>query len=105
MENVKKIETVDIPSVGKIIISNRLKQKIDYLHNKVGKLEWSGVLFYKLVSGKISEMKDIVFEAVELYPLDIGSSALTTFEYKPDDIIEMYDVIEGAIEMNTGLVH
>ena len=62
-----KIEVNNIPTVGRIIISNKLKNKIDFLHRKVGKLEWSGILIYKFESGVIENMKDLIFRAVDLY--------------------------------------
>lgn len=100
-----KIEVNNIPTVGRIIISNKLKNKIDFLHRKVGRLEWSGILIYKFESGVIENMKDLIFRAIDLYPMDIGSAANTTFEYNPDDVVNMYDKITEAIEMNNGLIH
>lgn len=105
MQNRSDIEVTNIPKVGNIVITNKLKNKIDYLHRQVGKLEWSGILIYNLKSGNISNMKDLVFEAVNVYPMDIGSQVSTGFEYTTEDLVNMYDSIEDAIEMSTGLIH
>ena len=101
----KTIEVNNIPKVGNIVITDKLKNKIDYLHRQIGTVEWSGILVYKLKSGNISNMKDLIFEAVDLYPMDIGSSVNTSFTYTPEDVVNMYDSIEDAIEMNIGLIH
>ena len=105
MQQVKEVNVKNLPVVGSIIISTKLKDKIDFLHRKVGKLEWSGILLYKLSSGVISKMQNLVFRAVDIYPMDIGSSTNTTFEYNADAVISMYDSIEDAMELSTGLCH
>lgn len=102
---MKEVDVKNIPVVGSIIITEDFKRKIDYLHKQVGKLEWSGILLYKLVSGSISKMSNLVFKAVDIYPMDIGSASNTAFEYKPEDVVNMYDSIPEAMELNTGLVH
>ena len=83
-------------TIGKLIISKELSDTIDILHNTIGAKEWSGVLFYQLKSGNIKELKDLVFEGKYGYPMDIGSTAATTFECSGElmNVFEVYpDVI------------
>jgi hypothetical protein len=94
----------DIGNVGKLIITKPLQKIIDYLHYKVGSTEWSGILFYKLIQGNIDTLKDLVFEATFLYPMNIGSSAYTEFDYN-GEVVNAYDLFEEGIEQSTGLVH
>jgi len=101
---MSSIKSVDIQSIGKFIVSEKLKEKIDYLHRVVGSVEWSGILVYKIESGSIKDMENLVFTGVNLYPMDIGSAAFTTFKYD-SALMDMYDVIPEAMEMNLGLVH
>jgi len=96
MENIGKI--------GKIIVSKKLKSQIDYLHNKIGATEWSGILVYKHTKGDISKMKDLVFKADDLFLMDIGTTGSTEFDYNTD-IVDLYSTLEYAMEANTGLIH
>lgn len=90
--------------IGKIVISEELKKHIDFLHYHIGRTEWSGILFYKHVSGDVSKLKDLVFEAVNLYLMDIGTAGGTSFEYN-EDVVDAYEKIEEAIECGSGLIH
>lgn len=90
--------------IGTLKITKNLQQIIDRLHYKIGATEWSGILFYKLISGDIKDLKNLVFEADFLYPMNIGSSAYTEFDYN-SEVINAYDVFESGIEQSTGLVH
>jgi len=105
MSNTKiEVKKINIPKVGKIILSDKVKEYIDCLHREVGALEWSGILFYKLISGDIKSMKDLVFQSDFIYPRDIGSHSYTSTEAS-GDISSAYDIYEDGIECSTGLVH
>lgn len=95
---------INIGKIGKIIIPDNMKKHIDFLHNSIGRTEWSGILFYKHTSGKIGDFKDLVFEAIDLFLMDIGTSGYTSFEYDKD-IIQAYDNIPESMECLTGLIH
>ena len=91
-------------TIGKLIISKELSDTIDILHNTIGAKEWSGVLFYQLKSGNIKELKDLVFEGKYGYPMDIGSTAATTFEYS-GELMNVFEVYPDAIDCCTGIYH
>lgn len=101
---MKQFDTKEIGTVGKIVITKDIEKIIDGLHNKIGPTEWSGILFYKLVKGDIKRLKNLVFEAQFLYPMNIGSHSYTEFEYD-GDIMDAYDMKDGLIECSTGLIH
>ena len=94
----------EIGNVGKIIITEKLKKEIDFLHLKVGTKEWSGILLYKHITGNFKKLNNLIFKAENFYLMDIGNGGTTGFEYN-GDIVELYDNIPEAIDMNTGLLH
>ena len=91
-------------TIGKIIITKELSDSIDILHNIIKNKEWSGVLFYNLKSGKISDLKDLVFEAKYVYPMDIGTAATTEFDYS-GELMNVFEIYPEAFECNTSLIH
>lgn len=99
-----RIDQVEIGNVGKIILSEKIKNQIDYLHSKIGNSEWSGVLVFTHESGNIEDLKDLVFKAHSLYLMDIGSGTLTEFEYT-SAYTDVFEHIEEAMEGSTGLIH
>jgi len=91
-------------TIGKLIISKELSDSIDILHNTIGAKEWSGVLFYKLESGSISDLKDLVFKGEYVYPMDIGTTATTAFEYS-GALINAFEIYPEAMECSTSIIH
>jgi hypothetical protein len=94
----------NIGTIGTLKISKRLQKIIDYLHYKIGATEWSGILFYKLVKGDIKDLGNLEFEATFMYPMNIGSSTYTEFDYT-GELVTAYDVYEQGIEESTSLIH
>lgn len=96
--------TINIESIGKLIIPQNVQDIIDKLHKKVGSVEWSGPLFYKITKGDFKKLKDLEFTALFIYPMDIGSHTYTEFAYN-EKILPAYDLCEEALEAHRGLVH
>ena len=90
--------------IGKLIISKELGDTIDILHNTIGAKEWSGVLFYQLKSGNIKELKDLVFEGKYVYPMDIGTTAATSFEYS-GELMDVFEIYPDAMDCCTSIIH
>jgi hypothetical protein len=89
---------------GKLIIPADVLSQITYLHASIGKTEWSGILFYDVKKGNVSNPKNFELEAKYIYLMDVGSASYT--EYEPDsDLIDVYDKFEEAINWKTGHVH
>ena len=96
--------TINIDSIGKLIIPQNVQDIIDKLHKKVGSTEWSGPLFYKITKGDFKKLKDLEFTALFIYPMDVGSHTYTEFDYN-EKILPAYDLCEEALEAHRGLVH
>ena len=90
--------------IGKLIITKEVQNIIDVLHKQIGSTEWSGSLFYKLTKGNIRDFKDLEFTVIGIYPMNIGSSIYTEFEYNSDFIVA-HNIFKDSLECSTGLVH
>jgi proteasome lid subunit RPN8/RPN11 len=88
----------------KLIISKELQAEVANLHRRVGDIEWSGILLYEVVEGNIKNPSSLVLKANRIYPMDIGSSTYTEYEFT-EEVMDMYDHIEGAEEMKIGHIH
>lgn len=97
-------KSINIGTVGKIIITEEVQNIIDYLHKKVGSTEWSGILYYKLTKGDIKTLKNLEFTAEFIYPMNIGSTAYTEFDYS-GEVMNACDIKEDVIDCSSGLVH
>lgn len=98
------MQIVEFKSKSKLIISKEVLAQVSYLHHKVGNIEWSGLIFYKIVSGDITEPSSLVLRCERLYLMDIGSAAYT--EFSPDSsIIDFYTKYPEAADMKWGMLH
>lgn len=102
--NTTQVKSQEIGKIGKIIIPEKIEKYIDYLHKSIGATEWSGILFYKLTSGNINKLKDLQFNIEFIYPMNIGSSTYTEFDYS-SEVMNAYDIKEDLIECSSAMVH
>lgn len=100
-----KMQEVTLNGKGKLILTQGLMDQINYLHKKVGGIEWCGILFYKKISGEINKSEDFVLQAEHIYPMNIGSEAYTASDVEGMDIIDMYEKIPNAENLKQGLIH
>jgi len=100
----KNTKEINLGKIGHLIITKEMQNMIDALHKSVGSTEWSGILFYKITNGNIKNLKDLEFTADFVYPMNIGSSAYTEFDYS-SELVDAYDIYEPAMERSTGLIH
>lgn len=98
------MEITNIKSVGKFIVSKSLQREIDFLHASIGAKEWSGILVYSTDNKDISSLENLSFTGHHLYLMDVGTAAATEFNYDKN-VIDLYDKIPEAIDMNIGLTH
>lgn len=82
---VKKFPVTAIKKKGAILITQDLKDKIDYLHTVVGKTEWSGILSYKKQEGDFNKPEDLIFLAEDIIPMDVGTSTYTEYSMEDED--------------------
>lgn len=85
----------------KLIISTLVEQKISICCRTLPNNEWSGTLFYKVVSGTYDN--NLVLEAQDFYLRDVGSATFTEFD---DDADAFNYQIENNLEDSIqGLIH
>jgi len=100
----KNTKEINIGNVGKIILTKNIQAFINKLHSSIGATEWSGVLFYKITNGNIKDLKNLEITTDFLYPMNIGDSSYTEFDYS-GELMNAYDINEQAMEMSYGMVH
>lgn len=108
MEDKKEIkpilELIHKQDVFKILISENTEKKIRFLCKNIWDVEWSGILFYK-IEGTFED-KSLVIRCIDLFQMDIGTSAYTEFNVSPDMATYMVDHPELLEEgVYQGLIH
>lgn len=108
MEEKKEVkpvlELVHRQDIFKIVIPAEVEKKIRFLCKNIWDVEWSGVLFYK-VEGAFED-KSLTIRCVDLFQMDIGTSAYTEFNMSPDMATYMVDHPELLEEgIYQGLIH
>lgn len=100
------LELVHRQDIFKIVIPAEVEKKIRFLCKNIWDVEWSGVLFYK-VEGAFED-KSLTIRCVDLFQMDIGTSAYTEFNVSPDIATYMVDhpeLLEEGIYIYQGLIH
>lgn len=98
------LELVHRQDIFKIVIPAEVEKKIRFLCKNIWDVEWSGVLFYK-VEGAFED-KSLTIRCVDLFQMDIGTSAYTEFNVSPDMATYMVDHPELLEEgIYQGLIH
>nr|DAQ12977.1 MAG TPA: hypothetical protein [Crassvirales sp.] len=108
MEEKKEVKPVlglvHRQDIFKIVIPVEVEKKIRFLCKNIWDVEWSGVLFYK-VEGAFED-KSLTIRCVDLFQMDIGTSAYTEFNVSPDMATYMVDHPELLEEgIYQGLIH
>lgn len=108
MEDKKEVkpvlELVHRQDIFKIVIPVEVEKKIRFLCKNIWDVEWSGILFYK-VEGAFED-KSLTIRCVDLFQMDIGTSAYTEFNVSPDMATYMVDHPELLEEgIYQGLIH
>ena len=85
----------------KLIISTLVEQKISICCRTLPNNEWSGTLFYKVVSGTYDN--NLVLEAQDFYLRDVGSATSTEFDDDADAF--NYQIENGLEDSIQALIH
>lgn len=88
----------------KLLISVELKQQIDFLHRKVKATEWSGVLFYNVTKGTVTDPSNMEITAIGMYLMDIGNSVYTEYSSGPK-FIDALDEMKLPDNQAFGHIH
>lgn len=78
------ITSIKIP----LRIPEAVYNQIKYLCREISTVEWSGILFYK-ESGSIKNLETFSLEAVDIYLMDKGSAAYTSYDLDETIIAHM----------------
>lgn len=89
-------------STYKLIVPEKVEEKIRYLLRKFPSTEWSGVLFYTHQGS--FENNDLVITCQDIFPMDLGDATYTEFSMSEDVAAYMADNIE-LFDSDTGLCH
>lgn len=92
--------TLDSGKKPLVKISKDFQHKYLYLCSQVPKLEWSGVLFYKL-EGEVTNPGDMVMVLEDILLMDIGSPGFTSFTQDTD----VSNHLAKDLDWQTGLIH
>lgn len=105
MEEVKKkLELIKSQLSYKMIIPESVERKIRILCREIPDVEWSGVLFYK-VNGTFED-SSLVIECVDIFQMDVGTSAYTEYHMSADVMNYMVQHPELINEnIFQGLIH
>lgn len=98
----KKLPEIKLKNKAKLILQEPLKKQIDYLHSKVGEIEWSGVLLYRIVKGTIDDPANLVIEATDMHLMDIGTAAFTEFDLEYEDVKKIHELYEESDPFKMG---
>lgn len=86
----------------KLVIPEKVEEKIRFLCDRIHDVEWSGTLFYD-IEGTFED-NNLVATCKDIYLMDIGSGTYTEFNMSPDVIGYMAQNPE-LLDCKTGLVH
>lgn len=106
MAEKKKTERLQLrksASTFKIVIPESVESKIRHLCSIVHDVEWSGTLFYR----HEGSLEDGTFKVicVDLFVMDIGSSAYTEYDESPDVLTYRIDHDLLGEDIQEGLIH
>lgn len=95
------LEKFELSNKPTLIITEGLKKKIAYLHEKCGATEWSGELITR-EEGTINDLDDWKIIAEDVFLADIGSPSYTAYEvgkgsFKTEDIMDMHEQFPGIL--------
>lgn len=96
------LERLALSNKPTVVITERLKKQIDWLHEKCGSTEWSGELITS-ETNTINDLDNWTVTCEDIFLVDVGSAAYTSYEvdkggFKSADIIDLYDSYPGLLD-------
>ena len=96
------LERLSLSNTPTVVITEKLKNQIDWLHEKCGATEWSGELITS-ETNTINDLDNWTITCEDIFLVDVGSAAYTSYEvdkggFKSADIIELYDAYPGLLD-------
>ena len=81
----------------------KIQDQIQYLCQRINKVEWSGVMFYS-VKGGIKDFDKMELTIEDIFPMDKGSAGATGYELG-DEIIEYRMNNPESLSWKMGMIH
>lgn len=102
-----KLPVWNMNTKGTLYLTQALMDEIEYLHRRVGSIEWCGPLIYEKLEGDLSAPSTLKIRAHHVFPMDIGSPGYTAATLSAEDMIELYEWFPGLSDgtMKQGLIH
>lgn len=97
------IKIVHSNKTYKLVITDELESKIRFMCSISPDNEWSGVLFYSIEGDMENHDNNLTVIAEDFCLCDVGSSAYTEFETKPE--VVNYMCVNDLIGKYMGLIH
>lgn len=96
------LERLALSNKPTVVVTERLKKQIDWLHEKCGATEWSGELITS-ETNTINDLDNWTITCEDIFLVDVGSAAYTSYEvdkggFKSADIIDLYDSYPGLLD-------
>lgn len=96
------LERLSLSNKPKVVVTQKLKNQIDWLHEKCGATEWSGELITS-ETNTINDLDNWTIKCEDIFLVDVGTSAYTSYEvdkggFKSADIIDLYDSYPGLLD-------
>lgn len=83
-----------------LVLSKKVEDKIRVLCSKFPNREWSGVLFTEY-EGTFEE--GLTITAVDLYPINLGNTTFTEYEFTPE--LTSYMIDNDLLDFRTDIIH
>lgn len=80
-----------------VLVTDKIFRQIQIMHNLAKGNEWSGILFYRIISGEIDDPANLVLRLEEVLPMDIGNPTYTEYDFDLLDPV-VSDAIERTLE-------
>jgi hypothetical protein len=105
--NEKPLKKVQLPFLNlngqpKVILSNLLWEKMQFLCNHISTVEWSGCIFYE-IHGALDKPEELQIFVHDMIPLDKGTTGFT--EYNFDGRVIAYMTEMEYFEYRIGHLH
>lgn len=99
-----KLPVIELDITPTLVLGSDLLSYTSYLHRKVGKKEWSGILFYEVLEGGIKELDKLKMKSNHLMLKDIGTSGSTGYSFD-ETVLDFYDQFPETEDMKLGMCH
>lgn len=100
-----KFKENQIKTKVKLKLTDEFIAQVKLLHDTIGAIEWSGPLVFKVTKGSIEDIKNFELEAVEIIPMDIGTSTYTEYEFFQGDYYADDKVMTAMEDSNLKIGH